>query len=371
MGNRIRLILATSCLFILFFVIMTNAFSQEKTRIKKGDDFPLIPLGTPVDSNHLAYLGISKGDSFTIRDIKADLVLVEIMNINCSSCQKQAPINNKLYSLIESTPGTRGRVKMIAIAAGGLNEHIKQFTDHFKTPYPVLQDPKFNVYDAVGGGSIPLALFVRQAPGGDASIVAGTHLGFDLDYEGIFKEIQKLMVVNLATTREEGKKIKAKVMYAKPILSEKALQAKVKKAFEKEGDKVGEIKKIALSSDLPIYTSTVEKDGHRKSLFAVMASSPPPCDVCHDVHFIYLFEQTGKILQLIPIQLTKEDNEDWDETDLEKMREKVVGRHINMPFDFDPDVDAVTSATITSSMIFKSLDDGQNLFRELKEKGLL
>ena len=83
------------------------------------------------------------------------------------------------------------------------------------------------------------------------------------------------------------------------------------------------------------------------------------------------FEQTGKILQLIPIQLTKEDNEDWDETDLEKIREKIVGRHINMPFDFDPDVDAVTSATITSLMIFKSLDDGQNLFRELKEKGLL
>lgn len=371
MGNQIRFILATLCIFILFFFIMTNAFSEGTPRIKKGDDFPLIPLEPPVSATHLAYLGISKGDSFTIRDIKADLVLVEIMNINCASCQKQAPINNELYSLIESTPETRGRVKMMAIAVGGLNEYIQQFTDHFKTPYPVLQDPKFNVYDAIGQGSIPLALFVRQAPGGDASVVAGTHLGFDRDYEGTFKEIQKLMAVNLANTREEGKKTKAKVVYAEPILSEKALQAKVKKAFEKEGDKLGEIKKIALSSDLPIYTSTVQKDGHSKSLFAVMVSTPPPCDVCHDIHFIYLFEEKGEILQLIPIQLTKYDNEDWDETDLKEMREKVVGRRINMPFDFDPKVDAVTSATITSSMIFKSLDDGQTLFRELKKKGLL
>ena len=53
------------------------------------------------------------------------------------------------------------------------------------------------------------------------------------------------------------------------------------------------------------------------------------------------------------------------------MWKRVVGRYIQLPFDFDPEIDAVTSATITSSIIFKSLEEEQAVFRELKEKGLL
>ena len=43
-----------------------------------------------------------------IKDIKADLVLVEIMSVYCGACRRQAPIYNKLYALIESTPETKG-----------------------------------------------------------------------------------------------------------------------------------------------------------------------------------------------------------------------------------------------------------------------
>ncbi len=56
---------------------------------------------------------------------------------------------------------------------------------------------------------------------------------------------------------------------------------------------------------------------------------------------------------------------------VENMRKRVVGRYIYLPFDFDPKIDAVTSATITSSIIFKSLEEEQSVFMELKEKGLL
>lgn len=35
---------------------------------------------------------------------------------------------------------------------------------------------------------------------------------------------------------------------------------------------------------------------------AKVVSRPPPCDVCHDIHFIYVFDSTGKILQFVPLQ---------------------------------------------------------------------
>jgi hypothetical protein len=102
-----------------------------------------------------------------------------------------------------------------------------------------------------------------------------------------------------------------------------------------------------------------------------MVDKPNPCDVCHDVHFIYVFDATGKILQLIPLELTKYGNEPWDAADIEKIRQRIVGRYIQSSFDFDPEIDAVSSATITSSIIFRSLEEEQITLKELKEKGFL
>ncbi len=371
MCERIHLNFVAFYIFLLFLMNATNAFSEQTPIIKAGDYFPEITLEAPKDPKQLSYLGIPENKVFTIKDIKADLVLVEIMNINCPSCQKQAPINNKLFSLIESPPEAKGRIKMIAIAVGCLDVYMKQFVDHFKTPYPIFQDPKFVVYDAIGKSPIPLAIFVRQDAEGKRGIVAGTHQGFDEDYKGLFKEMQTLVGADLASILEKKKKAESKVVYVKPILEEKELRAKIKVAFTEEGDNLTRFEKINLQTGLNVYTGLVQKDGQAKRLFAAAISRPAPCDVCHDLHFIYVFETTGKILQLIPLQLTKYGNEPWDEADVDKMRKRIVGRYISSPFDFDPKVDAVTSATITSSIIFKSLNEGITLFKELKERGLL
>jgi hypothetical protein len=100
-------------------------------------------------------------------------------------------------------------------------------------------------------------------------------------------------------------------------------------------------------------------------------SRPPPCDVCHDIHYIYVFDSSGTIVQFIPLQLTKYGNRHFSEADIAKTRDRIVGRPINEPFNFDAKVDAVTRATITSAVIFKALNEGQALFGELKEKGMI
>jgi hypothetical protein len=361
------------CFFATFLLIIPNVISQEKTIIKKGDYFPKLSLEPPVESKHLPYLGIDEGKRFTLNDVNADFILVDIMNTYCSGCRKQAPINNKLYSLIESTAGTKGRIKMFAIAVGCLDVYIKQFIENFNTLYPVIQDPKFVVYDAIGRSPLPLTIFIRPDPKTGESIVVGTHCGFDSDYKGMFNEIQGLMNADLAIIRDEGKKLQAKVVEVKPILSDRELQERIQMAFAEEGDRISSFKTLNLPSGRTVYTSIVQQNMEKKYLFAVMVSRSPPCDVCHDVHFIYVFEATGKILQLIPLQLTKyaNGNEPWDNMDVEKMRKRVIGRYLHLPFDFDPEIDAVTSATITCSVIFKSLEEEQSVLKELEEKGLL
>jgi hypothetical protein len=69
------------------------------------------------------------------------------------------------------------------------------------------------------------------------------------------------------------------------------------------------------------------------------------------------------------LQLTKYGNEKWNSEDIEQIRGKVVGNSIQGPFNYDEKVDAVSSATITSLVIFRNLSEGQELFKALKTKG--
>jgi hypothetical protein len=161
------------------------------------------------------------------------------------------------------------------------------------------------------------------------------------------------------------------MVYVEPVLSEAELQSIIKAAFSKEGDNLTRFEKVKLQGKRVVYSGTVLRDGATQRLFAMVVSRPSPCDVCHDVHFIYVFDVTGKILRFIPLQLSKYGNEDFDEADVAKMRDRIVGRHIYKPFEFSPKVDAVSRATITSAVIFNSLNDGKSLFKELEKKGLI
>ena len=43
------------------------------------------------------FLGLMKGDAFSLKDVKADVILVEYMNKYCFSCQLQAPVLNQVF----------------------------------------------------------------------------------------------------------------------------------------------------------------------------------------------------------------------------------------------------------------------------------
>ena len=77
MGKRIHYIFLTFCVVVLSLSAVTRVFSEEKVLIKAGDPFPQIVFNAPEDPKDAAYLGVPGDKSFTIKDISADLVLVE------------------------------------------------------------------------------------------------------------------------------------------------------------------------------------------------------------------------------------------------------------------------------------------------------
>ena len=318
-------------LIILLAGLPGKGLCTEKPLIKTGDVFPMIELNPSLDAKESAYLGISGKTPFLISDVQADLLLVEVMNINCGHCQQQAPVYNQLFSLIESSPDTKGRIKIMAISSGNQDKYIQQFRDHFETLFPIIEDPALKVYDALGKPGVPLAIYVRLFPEDKIGVVAGTQEGFIEDYQAQFKEMRDLMQQGPASLQKVGGAVEDRVSTVAPLLTEEELKEKIRTAFNFSG----RVEKIELDQYGPLFSFEIKKQNRYRRLFAQSVSEPPPCDQCHDVHFIYVFDETGKLQRLIPVSLPKYGNKKWDDTDMEKMWEKLAGSNIKEPMVFD------------------------------------
>jgi hypothetical protein len=57
----------------------------------------------------------------------------------------------------------------------------------------------------------------------------------------------------------------------------------------------------------------------------------------------------------------------WTDEDIAKVKNNLVGRSIFEPFEFNPQVDAVTTATMSSSMVYESMDMAKEHFKDFYE----
>jgi hypothetical protein len=261
-------------------------------------------------------------------------------------------------------------LKILAISAGSQNEFIKKYQDHFKAPYPILEDPALKLYTAIGKSPVPLAVYVRPDQNTREALVLATHTGYQSDAETIFSRMISLLDLDSAAI-PRGETTSNVYVKVQPVITEEALLDKVKAAFQKEDPAYSTIDRIPLADGSIVYTS-VQTGGQPSSrIFARRVSEPPPCDQCHDSHFFYVFDAKGKILQFVPIRLTKYGNKPWTEKDLEKIKHRVEGGSMYEPFHFNEKVDAITSATITSLVIIESMNEGKTVFEELKSKGMV
>jgi hypothetical protein len=201
--------------------------------------------------------------------------------------------------------------------------------------------------------------------------VIDTHLGTIFDHKDLFNELAKMMSVDLSTVEMEGQKKTASPAEVRPTLTEEEMETRVKSVFESMGGWVEQFKKVTLAESNSLYTAVVKRQDAGDRFFAEVVSRSVPCDVCHDVEFIYIFDSRGKVLRFVPIQLTKYGNKAWDEADVSKIRARILGKYIFMPRVFDPKVDAISSATITTAVIFDSLSHGQAIFEGLKKRGMI
>lgn len=358
------------CLVAVLAIPNRPLLAQESQPLGFGDPFPELKLQSPVEPSARSYLGLGKGGEFSLSQISAELVLVELLNVHCPHCQMQTPSYNELYKLIEANPKTRGKIKLIGFAVGNLPEEVAGFKQRFSVPFPILADPNFQLWRAVGGSSTPFSLYVRQVRPGQPGVVAGSHLGLNTHYQRLYQTLQRYAVSDPGELRRQGaaaEKVRATVA---PVVSDVELETRLRQAFINLSNGIVEFARLELRSGRQVYSAIVRQSQGVERLFAEVTSRPSVCDICHDVHFIYVFNTSGEILGFEPLQLTKYGNVDWNQKEVATMRQRVVGKYLTAPPPFNPKLDAISSATMTSAIIFDSLAQGESLLRELKDLGL-
>jgi len=332
--------------------------------------FPNLSFEQVLSKEEQSYLEVPSNKSFRFQEIRGKLVLVEFLSVYCVNCQRQVPILNRLYFGIDNDRALRGKVKIIGIAAGNNLREVERFKKENNVAYPILSDVRFDAHAAVGSPRTPFSIWVRKEEKG-GGIVVSTHLGLMDSAEVALKETRAVLQYDLALIKGRQKGTVYKADSLKPPLTEEQLLVKAKQGMEASGGKVLQIKKISLKDGDWIYAGKVDFGNHQKDLFSKLASRRAVCDICHDTFFIYTFDTEGKVVEIIPIQLTKNDNLDWTEEDIRKLRGRTLGRSILKPFPFDPSVDSISGATITSALIFESLDKAKEIHEKLKKEKLI
>ncbi|MGA2468637.1 MAG: TlpA disulfide reductase family protein [Thermodesulfobacteriota bacterium] len=352
---------------IFLSLILSYSLSWAETKpVGFAIPFPDLTFTQTLSKEEQAYLGLPQKKSFSIKEIRGNLILIEFISIYCVSCQREAPIFNELYSSIEKDLRLRGKVKMIGFAAGNSLHEVEIYKKTYQVPYPVMGDPRFDAHMAVGSPRTPFTIWIRKDAKG-RGIVVSTHLGL-MDLESAMEETKAVLQYNLALLKpKEG------TIYAgdalMPPLTEEELMAKAKEGMESTGGKVLQIQKITLKDGDWIYLGKVDFGIFQKYLFSKLASRRAVCDICHDTFFIYTFDSEGKVIDIVPIQLTKVGNLNWTEEDIKKLKARTIGKSILSPFTFDPNVDSVSGATITAVLVFDSLGKAKEIYEKLKKEG--
>ena len=159
-------------LFLVLILLSTFPLSAAAGPPKTGDDLPKISLPSPADQKDKDYLGISGPDKFTVRQIQAPVILIQILSMYCPHCQKEAPNVNILFKMIEDNAELKDKIKIIGVGATNSAYETKLFRKKYKVPFPVLPDPDLLVYKQIGGEmGTPYFIGVSNDPDGQPKVI--------------------------------------------------------------------------------------------------------------------------------------------------------------------------------------------------------
>ncbi len=150
-------------------------------------------LTYPAPENPAAreYLGLPDTKTFSLSQVDADLLLIEVFSMYCPYCQRAAPKVNELYGLIARDAEMRGSVRMIGIGIGNTPYEVEIFRKRYNVPFPLLPDEESAVQKCAGEAlRTPTFIAVKMGPKGIEQVV-DVHVGAFTDAKEYFEKLKR------------------------------------------------------------------------------------------------------------------------------------------------------------------------------------
>jgi thiol-disulfide isomerase/thioredoxin len=157
-------------------LLNVNAFAAAE---RTAEQLPEFELPVPDEENHRTYLGLeSSSGTFSVGDIEADIVLIELFSMYCPFCQEEAPLINELYELMNEQSESGPSVKIIGIGASNSEFEVDHFRTTYNVQFPMFPDQDMAIYKALSGAGTPGFVGVRLSEGEAPLIVLRQSGGF-------------------------------------------------------------------------------------------------------------------------------------------------------------------------------------------------
>ena len=366
--------------FMILLLFTISAWGADKTvLLSPGDKFPNLTFPDILASPDKEYLGLEtpffsffRKETFQLDEIKADILFIEFFNKYCTSCQVQAPVNNKLYKYVLNDPLLRDRIKFIGIGAGNSLREVTAFRTEKQIQFPLLPDKDFNSYEAIGDpGGTPYMLIVRKT-GTDLTVVSA-HMGLHKDMNFWTDKLRSALNIDLSRLKKiktavdlKTEKRKLDLALTRAEILDQVDQSMRKALTGISKADVLNIRAVDRFDDL--FTAEGSFENRTVVVYSKLISRKPVCDVCHGIHFIVTFDSTGIIKNIHAVHLTKYGNVIWNAEDIRKINTSLVGRRISPALDFNSEVDAVSTATMTTSLIYNSVKRLSPLLKKINKR---
>lgn len=164
-------LLIIACLSLSLFIPAV----AEKKPVVERERFPELIFRGILTNEFKKYLGLSiRKNRVSIKDIPGSVFIFEIFSTYCTSCPRNVPILNEIYSIIENNPDLRGKIKIIGIAVGNNKKEVETFMKEHNVLYPIFTDYNFEAHRVLGYPRVPYTIFVKRNAKGENVIVCKT-----------------------------------------------------------------------------------------------------------------------------------------------------------------------------------------------------
>ncbi|MGW8192638.1 MAG: TlpA family protein disulfide reductase [Desulforhopalus sp.] len=178
---------------VVLAVCLVWPFAGNCGESGKPELLPDLTLTVPDNDIYREYLGLSAapGERFSIAEIQADILLIELFSMYCPYCQKEAPLVNELFEKMEELSQNGGPVvKMIGLGASNSQFEVEHFRDTYNVRFPLFPDKEMSMYKALAGAGTPGFIGCRLK-GGESPVIVLRNSGGFYNSDDFLQELVK------------------------------------------------------------------------------------------------------------------------------------------------------------------------------------